>query len=146
MSAGTNSPPIVSAYQGGRQILASGSMIVTAGAAPLVLTGDGDLLAIHFDIEKPFTRDNGLVVGGRYDEHSIEPEETRTAPLGSLTVTYTLHPYRPDVVAPDGAGRWGPCMFLLLWEVTRDAPVMDVPARGRLDYGITTRDPSNLFG
>lgn len=145
MSADTNSPPIVSAYQGGRQILASGNMVVTAGAAPLVLTGDGGVLTIHFDIEKPFTRPNGLVVGGRYDEHSIEPDEVKTAALGSLTATYTLHPYRPDVAGLDAAGRYGPSMFLLLWEVTRDAPGMAVAARA-LDYGVTSRDPSNYFG
>ncbi|PXW51409.1 hypothetical protein BY998_13414 [Methylobacterium sp. B4] len=146
MDAAQSAPVTVAAYQGGRQILASGSMVVTAGAAPLVLTGDGDLLAIHFDIEKPFTKANGLVVGGRFDEHSIEPEETKSAPLGSLTIMYTLHPYRPNMVAPDGAGRWGPSMFLLLWEVTRDTAGMAIPGRGRLNYGVTTRDPSNLFG
>lgn len=145
MSDDANSPPIVSAYQGGRQILASGSMIVTAGAAPLVLTGDGDLLAIHFDIEKPFTRPNGIVVGGRHDERSIAPDETKTAALGSLTATYSLEPHRPDVMAPDGAGRWGPSMFLLWWEVSRDAPGMAVPGRGPLDYGMRSRDPSMAY-
>lgn len=142
MSAGANSPPIVAAYQGGRQILASGCMVVSAGAAPLVLTGDGDVLAIHFDIERPFTRPDGLVVGGRYDDRSIAPDETKTAALGSLTATYSLEPYRPDLMRPDAAGRWGPSMFLVLWEVSRDAPGMAVSGRGLLDYGMRVRDPS----
>jgi hypothetical protein len=49
-------------------------MAVTSAAAPLVLTLDGALLAIHFDIEMPFTRNHGLVVGGRFKEQCIEPE------------------------------------------------------------------------
>ncbi|MEG9501965.1 MAG: hypothetical protein MIN69_08930 [Methylorubrum extorquens] len=118
----------------------------TSCAAPLVLTGDGTVLAIHFDIEKPFTRPNGLVAGGRYNEHSIEPDEVKTAPLGSLTATYTPHPYRPDVAGLDAAGRYRPSMFLLLWEVTREAPGMAVQPHDRPDYGVTSRDPSNFYG
>ncbi len=138
-------PAPVAAYQGGRQIVASGTMVVTPGAAPLVLTGEGAALVIHFDVVKPFKRPDGIEVGGRHDANSIGPDETKTAALGSLTATYTLHPYRPDVLALDGAGRHAPSMYLLLWEVSRDAPGMAIPAPALPDYRMPSRNPDCFF-
>lgn len=136
--------PTVDVYQGGRRILASGAACVGRQSPPLVVVCEGEVLTIHAELDQPFKQSDGTILGGRYHEHGIAPDETKTVPLGGAHVTYALHPFRQGEIAPDFAGRFAPTAWLLLWEVWSEAPGMAVPAVPVPSQARPSRDPSDL--